>query len=157
LHQPTRIAWVASVFVSVWWVWLLTTMFTNRFRVDDMTHRLLVLLQMFLVILVAIEAHAGVVRDGAYLSATYAALILTVGGMYAGAARARGPAAGYARRRATWLLVAAGAFALATALPSGARGVMWTCALVLTVEPALRRSTGSGDVPPVDQHHLLER
>ena len=37
---------------------------------------------MFLVILVAMEAHEGVVRDGAYLSVTYAALIGTVAIMY---------------------------------------------------------------------------
>ena len=50
-----------------------TTIFTNRFRTHDMTHRLLVLCQMFLVILVAMEAHEGVTTaTRVYLSLTYA-------------------------------------------------------------------------------------
>ena len=43
LHQPARVAWVRRGLRRSWWVWLLTTMFTNRFRTHDMTHRLLVL------------------------------------------------------------------------------------------------------------------
>ena len=157
LHQPARILAVVGVFVSVWWLWLLTTMFTNRFRVDDMTHRLLVLTQMFLVILVAIEAHAGVVRDGVSLSITYAALVGTVAIMYARAARRHVTSSRYARRRAAWLTGAAVVFAVAAALPKDARGVVWVVALLLTFEPALRTRQPGSDVPPVDQHHLLER
>jgi imidazolonepropionase-like amidohydrolase len=59
-------------------------MFTNRFRTDDMTHRLLVLCQMFLVILVAMEAHEGVVRRTARTSRSRTrALVGTVAIMYA--------------------------------------------------------------------------
>jgi low temperature requirement protein LtrA len=106
LDHPVRVAWVGAVFVSLWWIWLLTTMFTNRFRVQDMTHRLLVLAQMFLVILVAMEAHAGVVRDGAYLSATYAALMGTVAIMYARRGRSGHANARYAKARSRWLAAA---------------------------------------------------
>ena len=35
LHDASRIAWVVAVFCAVWWVWLSTTMFTNRFRMAD--------------------------------------------------------------------------------------------------------------------------
>ena len=63
LHDGTRIGWVVIVFAAVWWIWLSTTVFTNRFRMTDLGHRLLLLLQMFLVVLIAIEARAGVVED----------------------------------------------------------------------------------------------
>jgi low temperature requirement protein LtrA len=157
LHQPTRIAWVVAVFVSVWWVWLLTTMFTNRFRTHDMTHRLLVLVQMFLVILVAMEAHEGVVRDGVYLSVTYAALIGTVAIMYARHAHLHDRAAHYALRRARWLAASAAVFAVAAIVPGAVRGLVWVVALALSVEPALRRSSPTDGAPGVDEHHLLER
>ena len=60
LHDGVRVARVVAIFVALWSVWLATTLFTNRFRVNDIKHRLLVLAQMFVVVLVAMEAHAGV-------------------------------------------------------------------------------------------------
>ena len=35
LHDASRITWVVAVFCAVWWVWLSTTMFTNRFHMAD--------------------------------------------------------------------------------------------------------------------------
>jgi low temperature requirement protein LtrA len=157
LHQPTRIAWVVAVFVSVWWVWLLTTMFTNRFREDDMTQRLLVLAQMFLVIIVAIESHAGVVRDSVYLSVAYGALLGTVAAMYAREARRGVALSAYARRRATFLAFAAVVFALAATVPEDVRGVVWVVALLATFEPSMFGPIRRGGAPPVDEEHLLER
>src|ERR1700704_4713469 len=61
LHDEARIGWVVIVFSAVWWVWLSTTMFANRFRMTDLGHRMLILLQMFFVVLIAMEARAGVV------------------------------------------------------------------------------------------------
>ena len=148
---------MVAVFVSVWWVWLLTTMFTNRFRTHDMTHRLLVLCQMFLVILVAMEAHEGVVRDGVYLSVTYAALIGTVAIMYACHAHLHDRAAEYARRRSRWLAAAAAVFVVGVDRPHRRAGLIWLIAFGLSVEPALRRSSPTDGAPGVDEHHLLER
>src|SRR5438445_8650279 len=69
LHDGARVGWVVVVFSAVWWIWLSTTIFVNRFRMTDLGHRLLVLSQMFLVVLIAMEARAGVVDDEAYLAA----------------------------------------------------------------------------------------
>ena len=53
LHDAARVGWVVAVFAAVWWIWLSTTFFVNRFRTADLGQRLLVLAQMFLVALVA--------------------------------------------------------------------------------------------------------
>src|SRR3954462_8611903 len=58
LHDAARIGWVVVVFSAVWWVWLSTTMFVNRFRMTDVGHQVLILVQMFFVVLIAIEARA---------------------------------------------------------------------------------------------------
>jgi low temperature requirement protein LtrA len=97
LHDGARIGWVVVVFAAVWWAWLSTTMFVNRFRMEDGTHRLLILLQMFLVVLIAMEARAGVVDDEAYLAATYGLLVALIAVMYWRAWRAGGRDAGFAR------------------------------------------------------------
>jgi low temperature requirement protein LtrA len=74
LHDAGRITWVVAVFCAVWWVWLSTTMFTNRFHTADLFHRVLLLAQMVLVALVAMEARGGVADDEVVLHGTYAAL-----------------------------------------------------------------------------------
>ena len=68
LEDGVRVARIVAVFIGLWSVWLATTFFANRYRVQDMTHRLLVLAQMFIVVLVAMEAHAGIRQDAVYLS-----------------------------------------------------------------------------------------
>ena len=77
LHDASRITWVVAVFCAVWWIWLSTTMFTNRFHTADVVHRGLVLAQMIMVALVAMEARAGVADDEVLLLCTYAALVAT--------------------------------------------------------------------------------
>ncbi len=99
LHDAGKILLVVAVFTSLWWVWLSTTLFANRHRVDDLPERLLVLVQMFLVAVIAMEGHAGVVRDARYLSGSYALLLGTVAVMYARVA-VRDPLATQARRHA---------------------------------------------------------
>ncbi len=89
LHDASRITWVVAVFCAVWWVWLSTTMFTNRFHMADVVHQGLVLLQMILVAVVAMEARAGVRDDEVVLLCTYAALVATIALMYWRAARSR--------------------------------------------------------------------
>jgi low temperature requirement protein LtrA len=156
-HEPNRVSWVAVAFVALWWVWLQTTLFSNRFRVDDMTHRLLVLTQMFLVILVAMHAHDGVVHEGASLSLTYAAMIATVAVMYARCGRARRVGAAYARSRAAFLGISAAIFAAAAAVPD-ARGVIWLLAMIVSLGPVRWRHDAPGaDAPALDERHLLER
>jgi len=155
VSKPERVTWVVLVFGSLWWIWLQTTLFTNRFGIDDMTHRLLVLVQMFLVIVVAMEAHEGVIRDGEYLSLTYAALMGTVAIMYVRASRSDRPHARYARRGAAYTAASAAIFALAAVAP-GFRGVVWLVAFVPSVA-ALPWGAESSGAPVLDEHHLLER
>lgn len=157
LHDAARIGWVVVVFSAVWWVWLSTTLFVNRFRVGDVTHRVLVLFQMFLVVLIAMEARAGVVDDAAYLDATYGLLVASVAAMYWRAAHAGGPDAAFARRLAGLNAVAAACFFVAAPLPEPAQIGLSAVGLAVVILPAIVRSTRIADFPPIDEHHLVER
>ena len=157
VHDATRILRVIAIFVALWWVWLSTTLFTNRFRTSDITHRLLVLGQMFVVVLVAMEAHAGVKHDATYLSLTYAALVASVAVMYTRAARTSPHRSDDARRRAGW--------------PGSARACSWSPPSLpwpVCVCGVGRRSRGPDRVdarghtrpeaaPDIDEPHLVER
>jgi low temperature requirement protein LtrA len=157
LHDADRIMWVVLVFCAVWWVWLSTTMVTNRFRTTDFVHRMLVLAQMLLVALVAMEARAGVVDDEAALLCTYAALVASIGVMYWRAARAGGPHAAFARRLAHVHALAAVCFVVAAPLPEFGRILGAALGMALMIVPAAVRSTRLADYPPIDEAHLVER
>jgi low temperature requirement protein LtrA len=157
LHDTSRILWVVAVFCAVWWVWLSTTMFTNRFRMTDALHRGLVLLQMIMVAIVAMEANAGVADDEVLLLVTYAALVATVAVMYWRAARKRGPHAAFARRLSGIHALAALIFLVAAPLPEIGRIAGAAVGMAVMILPAAARSVHLGDFPPIDEEHLVER
>ncbi len=141
LHDGARIGWVVVVFAAVWWVWLSTTVFANRFRMTDLGHRILLLIQMFLVVLIAMEARAGVVDDEAYLAATYGLLVGTVAAMYWRAARHGGPDAPFARQLAVLNTVAAACFVIIAPLPEPVRIAGAAVGLAVVILPAIGRSS----------------
>jgi low temperature requirement protein LtrA len=157
LHDATRVAWVGVVFAAVWWIWLSTTIFVNRFRRVDLGHRLVLLVQMFLVVLIAMEAREGVVLDASYLTATYGLLVGTVGLMYWQAERAGGPDADFARRLALLHLASVACFMAAAPLPGAARVALAGIGLAVVVAPAIVRAGRLGSYPPLDDRHLIER
>ncbi len=157
LHDEVRIAWVVGVFVAVWWIWVSTTMFVNRFRVDDVGQRVLVLGQMFLVVVLAVEAREGVLRDGIAISVTYACLVGTVAVMYSRVARRGGPLGQYAVYRAGWACAAFALFLVAAPLPVEPRQTLWVVGLLVTIVPAVIQSGRIGGVAPIDEYHIVER
>jgi low temperature requirement protein LtrA len=157
LHDASRILWVVAVFCAVWWVWLSTTMFTNRFRMTDALHRGLVLLQMILVAIVAMEANAGVADDEVLLLLTYAALVASIAVMYWRAAHAQGPFAGFARKLSGVHALAAAIFVVSAPLPEVGRIAGAVVGMAVMIFPAAVRSVSLGDYPPIDEDHLVER
>jgi low temperature requirement protein LtrA len=157
LHDAWRITQVVLVFGAVWWVWLSTTMYANRFRRTDFGHRLLVLLQMVLVALMAMEARAGIVDDEAPLLITYAALVGTIAVMYMRSSRAAGHHGAFARRMTGVHLVAVACFLAAAPCPEGIRIAGAFVGMAVMILPAVLRSTRLADFPPIDEEHLLER
>jgi low temperature requirement protein LtrA len=157
LHDGARVGWVVVVFSAVWWVWLSTTIFVNRFRMTDLGHRMLILLQMFFVVLIAMEARAGVVDDEAYLAATYGLLIGTVAAMYWRAAHRGGPDTPFARQVAVLNTIAAACFVLVAPMPEAVRIAGSAVGLAVVIVPALVRSGRLGAFPAIDEHHLVER
>ena len=57
-HTPVGAGkyWIYMAFAMVWWIWMSSTMFFNRFRLGDVPLRIILLIQMFLLVLFAMEA-----------------------------------------------------------------------------------------------------
>jgi low temperature requirement protein LtrA len=157
LHDAARIAWVVGVFAAVWWVWLSTTIYVNRYHTVDLAHRLLLLAQMFLVVLIAMEARAGVVDDESYLAVTYGLLLATVAAMYWRSSRRGGDDPAFARRLALLHGSAAACFVVAAILPGDVLVAAAAIGLAIDVVPAIVRSGRLSESPPLEERHLVER
>jgi len=157
LHDGARVGWVVIVFAAVWWIWLSTTIFTNRYRMTDLAHRVRLLLQMFFVVLIAMEARAGVVEDEAYLALTYAALVASVAAMYWRAWRQGGSDSAFAGHLAVLNAVAAALFVVAAPLPEVLRIAVAAVGIAVVVLPAIARSSRLSEFPAIDEEHLVER
>jgi low temperature requirement protein LtrA len=161
LHDELRVVRVVGVFAALWLIWLATTIFVNRFRSQDLLHRSLVLAQMFLVALVAIEADAGVEHDAISLSLSFGGLVASVAIMYTRAARRSGPQQADAARRARWAWAAAAVFALSAVPPWPWDAALWVLGFVPLFVSTLGRTRDAIGVHVadggLDAQHLVER
>jgi low temperature requirement protein LtrA len=87
VHPSSGAAWIVLVFAASLWVWVTTTLCANRYHTVDATHRLLLLSQMLVIVLMAMEARASVTGDSTYLALEYGFLLLTIALMFFRAAR----------------------------------------------------------------------
>ena len=149
---------VIVAFAAVWWIWLVTTLLANRFPVDDAPQRALVLAQMLLLLLIALNVGDGVDRHEGFVSIAYALLCADVAVMYLRHARVEGITGAVARARRDEFAVGALFFAAAALVDSPARFVLWGIGFIVLVVPSVFYVRGPGRAEqPVDEHHLIER
>jgi len=157
-HPSSEIIWLVLVFAALWWVWFTTTVCANRFHMVDLPHRLLLLFQMLVIVLMAMEARVSVAGDSAYLTAEYGLLLLTVGFMYFRAARLGGSSdRGYAGRLAVLNAVSAACFFVAVPLPESGRLILSAVGLVLLVIPSIMMLHRVSDFSDSGEKHLVDR
>ena len=158
VHPSSGIIWIVLVFAALWWVWFTTTICANRFHMVDLPHRLLLLFQMLVIVLMAMEARVSVASDSAYLALEYGLLLLAVGFMYFRAARLGGSSdSGYAVRLAVLNAVSAACFFVAVLLPESARLILSAAGLVLLVIPSIIILQRVNDFSDSDEKHLADR
>lgn len=152
------LAIVIPAFAAVWWIWLVTTLLTNRFPVDDTLQRALVLAQMLLLLLTALNVGDGLDHHEGFVSVAYALLCLDVAIMHARHTRVAGPSGVIARARRNEFAMATVLMMVAAVVDEPARYVLWGLALATTVLPSVIYFSGAGRRElPLDEHHLAER
>jgi low temperature requirement protein LtrA len=150
---------VTIAFAAVWWIWVATTLFANRFRCDDATQRALVLAQMILLTLIALVVGDDPSHHEGFISVAYALLCADVSIMHGRQVRhSTGELARFARaRRNEYALVILPLLA-ATFFEGPLRYALWILAILIVVLPALSYRFGrvEGETP-IDEDHLVER
>jgi low temperature requirement protein LtrA len=154
--QPEDFLEYIGLFVAVWFTWVGFTVYSDRFDVDDLLHRLLVLGAMLATIVVAIhvdDAFHGGSAPFALASIAVRALLVAV------------------NLRATWALAEARRFeglyvigwsiglalwAASLAVPTPARYVVWGVAVAIEVLTPLVAQWRVGRLPLISSH-IAER
>jgi low temperature requirement protein LtrA len=157
IHPSSDGTWIILVFAASWWVWFTTTVCANRFHMSDFPHRLLLLFQMLVIVLMAIEARVSVTGDSTYLALEYGLLLLTIAIMYFRASRRSGADQAYAGQMAMLYTVIGVVFVVATFLPETARLVVSGVALTLLVVPSIWLLRRMQDFSDADERHIIER
>jgi low temperature requirement protein LtrA len=159
LHEQyslTGLVRFTPLFVLIWWAWTGHTLFSTRFRTDDVVQRVLTLAQIFAVAVMAANAKDALdSRSSAGFAAAYAAVRLVLVAQYFRARRVP-----EARPLTTRYLVGHGGAALlwlASALaPAPARFWIWAIAFAVDLGTPWVAVRHSAKVPP-DAAHLPER
>ena len=156
--SPEGFLGFALLFVPIWWVWMGTTFYANRFAADDLTHHLLVFAQIFVVSALAIHVFDGLGETSAGFALAYAAARGILVLMYLRVAHYVEVARPLARRYATGFAIAALIWLISAFVPTPLRFVLWGVGLLIDFWTPL--SPGSvrlqKQLPP-SPHHLPER
>jgi low temperature requirement protein LtrA len=146
------------LFIPIWWVWMGTTFYANRFVADDLTHRLLVFAQIFIISTLAIHVFDGLGDTSAGFALAYAAARGVLVLMYLRAARFVEVARPLARRYALGFTVAALIWLVSAFVPPPLRFILWGVGLLIDFyTPLSPESLRLQKLLPPSPHHLPER
>lgn len=146
----------ATLFVPLWWVWIGTTFYANRFDSDDVVRRVLMALQMLVVAAMAVNIHHGLgATSGNFaLAYTMSRFLLVLEYLWAGwhIPRARGLtqhyAIGFGLGALLWLI--------SVFVPLPFRFALWAAGLAIDFSTPTTAKALIQKLPPHPEH-LPER
>lgn len=146
------------LFIPIWWVWMGTTFYANRFDADDLPHRALIFGQIFVVSALAISVYDGLGETAVGFSLAYAAARGLLVLMYLRAARHVPQASALANRYAAGFALASLVWLIAAFVPPPFRFFVWGIGLGIDFYTPLSPESRhlQRQLPP-SPHHLPER
>lgn len=144
------------LFMPVWWAWIGSTFYATRFDTDDLQYRLLTAVEMFAVITLAVNIHAGLGETSRGFALAYAAVRAVLVIKYYRAFRHIPAARPLTTRYAAGFGVAALIWFVSAFVPPPYRFVLWTLGLVIDIGTPLTAGDLHARIPP-HPSHLPER
>jgi low temperature requirement protein LtrA len=157
VRPESGVVWIIASFAAAWWIWFSTTACANRFHSSDLIHRLLLLFQMLVIVLMAMESRVSVIGDSTWLAGEYGTLLITVAIMYWRASRAGGEHARAALALARINLIAAVIFLVAPAVSESARLILCLIGMAVAVVPTMITWHQLETFSRRDEGHFVER
>jgi len=144
------------LFVPVWWAWVGSTFYATRFDTDDLGHRLLAIVEMFAVVALAVEIHAGLGATSQGFAVGYAAVRAVLVVKYYGAYRTVPEARPLTRRYMVGFGADAALWFCSAFVPPPYRFGLWALGLAISFGAPLTAGRLHGTIPP-HESHLPER
>ncbi|NMG09601.1 low temperature requirement protein A [Brasilonema sp. UFV-L1] len=159
LHDHVSLSGVLGfvvLFIPVWWSWIGTTFYANRFDSDDIAHRLLTAVQMLAIAGLAVNVHHGLGESctGFALSYAIGRVVLVV--EYIRAGWHIPTARPLTNRYAAGFTIAAVLWVISGFIPSPWRFVVWTLGLIIDFATPLSARKLQLELSP-HSSHLPER
>ncbi|WP_138759937.1 low temperature requirement protein A [Modestobacter altitudinis] len=150
------VAVFAGLFATVWWAWVSSTLYANRFDHDDVVFRLYKLASMAAVIGLAATASEATGERPALFAGCQVLLRVVLLLQYARVHRHVAQARPLARTYLLAFTVGGLLWAVSMAVPAPVCFVLWGLAVAVEVLAPLRATAASSDVP-LHMEHLPER
>ncbi|OWY66639.1 low temperature requirement protein A [cyanobacterium TDX16] len=145
-----------ALFIPVWWSWIGTTLYANRFDTDDIGHRLLTGVQILAIAALAVNIHYGLGKTSVGFALAYAASRFVLVVEYARAAKHIPVARPLASYYAKGFAIAAGLWFISAFIPVPWRFVLWGIAMIIDFATPLTASQLQMGLIPHPEH-LPER
>jgi len=145
-----------ALYGPVWWAWVGFVLYTDRFGTDDLSDRLLTLMQIGAVLVIAASAMEATADRAPAFALAYGGFRLILAVRYAIAARYVRPARRECARQSIGFAVAAMIWIASAAVPAPWRFWMWGTGLVVDVLTPFA-SPRMHDIVPPDPDHIEER
>jgi low temperature requirement protein LtrA len=144
------------LFIPVWWAWIGTTFYANRFDSDSVVRRLLMGLQMLAVAALAVNVHHGLGTSSVGFALSYAAARMVLVVEYLWAGRHIPVARGLTTRYAIGFAIAACLWLISAFVPIGFRFILWALGLAIDFATPLTAQQHQRQLLPHFEH-LPER
>lgn len=154
--SPSGFSGFVVLFIPVWWAWIGTTFYANRFDSDDVGHRLLTGLQMVAIAAIAVNVHHGLGESSSGFALSYAAGRAVLVVEYLRAAKSIAAARPLATRYAQGFALAATLWLVSAFVPIPWRFGFWALGLIVDFATPLTATKLTAGLPP-HAGHLPER
>ncbi|MDQ6724151.1 MAG: low temperature requirement protein A, partial [Thermoproteota archaeon] len=146
-----------ALFIPVWWSWIGVTFYSTRFETDDLTHRLLMLLQIATAAFMAVSVPEGLGKNSSWFALSYAVIRIILVIEYLRTRKYVPAALQLTTRYSIGFSIAAGIWLVSAFVPPPIRFILWIIGLVVDIGTPLffARQLSVQFAPHV--HHLPER
>jgi low temperature requirement protein LtrA len=155
--SPEAVAHFVILFLPAWWTWVGGTIYNDRFETDDISHRLVTLIQMIPVAAMALFAHDGLAEGSTGFALAYAAGRLVIIGLWLRASYHNPPFRPVGTRYAIGFAISLGLWLASLAFEPPVRMAFWLAGITIDM---LTPSTTLGHqrrLPRLSRSHLPER
>lgn len=145
-------------FVPLWLVWSGFTFYENRFNIDDVAHRLVIIVKMFAVGLMAISSHQAMAGEPALFALAWTIVQLIIVGLHVRTWLQVPETRAYCRYWGGVFAVGAAATGISIFIPGVWTYALWAVAILAVIlSPMAAPARELSNRFPLDQHHLAER